>query len=207
MSKAPSRQERDGERLLGDCCQELDHSVNDFLGIRSIGDLTWRVGWAYNTTKRIQKMTYWNHNGTHQALANEIKKLVPQSGPAGTPSAELFRHATNMYYDIYNNGGGNLVWSRRDAVDAMAELKRVTGFELSKDGLRAVEMIRAALDEADEITDSGEYDNDDCDDESPGSVLTGLCQWSVFRECYEALMDDVVLYAAGANVQRLQSNF
>ena len=54
--------------------------------------------------------TYWNSNGTHQALADELAKLVPVMGEIkGSKNKELerFRKATNAYYDIFNNGGIN----------------------------------------------------------------------------------------------------
>jgi hypothetical protein len=48
--------------------------------------------------------TYWNSNGKHQAAYQELSKLVPSSGPAGTVEGEMLRAATRLYYDYYNNG-------------------------------------------------------------------------------------------------------
>jgi len=58
----------------------------------------------------IMENTYWNSKGTHQALADELAKLVPVMGEIkGSKNKELerFRKATNAYYDIFNNGGMN----------------------------------------------------------------------------------------------------
>lgn len=54
----------------------------------------------------INTATYWNSNGLHQHLADELTKLVPAMGevPAGNPMLEKFRKASNCYYDLYNNG-------------------------------------------------------------------------------------------------------
>jgi len=52
--------------------------------------------------------TYWNHNGKQQALADRLEERVPTAGEA-CEKVELFRLIANVYYDVYNNGGGNLV--------------------------------------------------------------------------------------------------
>jgi hypothetical protein len=48
--------------------------------------------------------TYWNSNGKHQAAYQELSKMVPSSGPAGTVEGEMLRAVTRLYYDFYNNG-------------------------------------------------------------------------------------------------------
>lgn len=57
--------------------------------------------------------TYWNHKGTHQAKADELRKRVPASGSVDSPrknkALEKFRKASNCYYDLYNNGLCNRV--------------------------------------------------------------------------------------------------
>jgi len=51
--------------------------------------------------------TYWNENGRYQANLEKLENLVPGSGPAETFKGELFRAASRIYYDYYNNGFGN----------------------------------------------------------------------------------------------------
>lgn len=52
---------------------------------------------------------YWNNEGRFQKEYEELReKLVPIEGDADTVLGQLIRHASNVYYDIYNNGGYNL---------------------------------------------------------------------------------------------------
>jgi len=55
--------------------------------------------------------TYWNEKGTYCQLNVELEKLIPAIGPVDKPSKnkalERYRKASNAYYDIFNNGGGN----------------------------------------------------------------------------------------------------
>ena len=44
----------------------------------------------------------------YQAQSDQIAKDVPASGHAENVAVELFRCAQNVYYEIYNNGGGNM---------------------------------------------------------------------------------------------------
>jgi hypothetical protein len=59
----------------------------------------------------IQSSTYWAHKGRFEVLNQKLHALVPASGPvkdaAKNPKLELFRKASNVYYDLYNNGLGN----------------------------------------------------------------------------------------------------
>lgn len=59
---------------------------------------------------------YWNNNGTYQHMINFLDDRVPAEGrvqnPKKNPALERFRCASNAYYDLFNNGGGN----RPDAV-------------------------------------------------------------------------------------------
>jgi len=52
--------------------------------------------------------SYWNENGLYQAQSDQISKDVPASGHAQNVAVELYRCAQNVYYEIYNNGGGNM---------------------------------------------------------------------------------------------------
>jgi hypothetical protein len=51
--------------------------------------------------------TYWNNNGTYEAEAQKLSELVPMMGECETFKGEVFRAATKIYYDYYNNGFGN----------------------------------------------------------------------------------------------------
>lgn len=54
-------------------------------------------------------MTYWAESGKYQKEYELLwQHLVPPAGPANSPAGELLRSVSNVYYDYYNNGGGNL---------------------------------------------------------------------------------------------------
>ena len=53
--------------------------------------------------------TYWNEQGTYQAIAEELQALLPtfgevDKGKTTNKALERFRKAQNCYYDLYNNG-------------------------------------------------------------------------------------------------------
>ncbi len=52
--------------------------------------------------------TYWNNKGKYQKESDTLQKLVPDSGEASDTKIDLFRRASNLYYEIFNNGGDNL---------------------------------------------------------------------------------------------------
>lgn len=71
-------------------------------------------------TFKLSNGSYWANNGKHQEFANKVEKLIPQSGAvindlpsflqdkqAFKPLLECFRVFSNIYYDLYNNGGTN----------------------------------------------------------------------------------------------------
>lgn len=51
---------------------------------------------------------YWDSNGAHQALADQLTKMVPAEGrvehPRQNKALESYRKATYAYYELYNNG-------------------------------------------------------------------------------------------------------
>jgi hypothetical protein len=53
-------------------------------------------------------LTYWNHKGKHEELAQKLQALIPIEGEVAQPrknkKLEKFRKAVNCYYDLYNNG-------------------------------------------------------------------------------------------------------
>ena len=65
-----------------------------------------------NRTSEWHDATYWGHNGTYEELSKKLEDMVPPSGPVADPEnnrwLERFRLMSNAYYDIYQNGGGNV---------------------------------------------------------------------------------------------------
>ena len=58
-------------------------------------------------------MNYWCDEGRYQKEYNELTRLIPLEGEVKkgmckhVSSLERLRKATNCYYDVFNNGGGN----------------------------------------------------------------------------------------------------
>lgn len=56
-------------------------------------------------------LTYWNSSGRHEDLVEPLQKLIPWEGSVPearfNPALERFRRASNVYYDVFNNGLGN----------------------------------------------------------------------------------------------------
>ena len=57
---------------------------------------------------QILENSYWNNKGTHQKIADKLSDLIPAQGEVENPkknkALEKFRKASNVYYDIFNNG-------------------------------------------------------------------------------------------------------
>lgn len=71
-------------------------------------------------TFKLSNGSYWANNGKHQEFSDKVEKLIPQSGAVISslpyslevkqsfkPLLECFRVFSNIYYDLYNNGGTN----------------------------------------------------------------------------------------------------
>ena len=56
----------------------------------------------------LYENTYWNHKGKYPKIQDALANLVPEVGEIpnadNNPALELFRVASNCYYDLYNNG-------------------------------------------------------------------------------------------------------
>ena len=69
-----------------------------------------------------EKQSYCNTNGKYQKEADILAKSVPIKGESFDTRVELFRCASNIYYDMFNNGMMNCTesGSRRDEYDYVA---------------------------------------------------------------------------------------
>lgn len=52
--------------------------------------------------------SYWNGNGKYQEEQEKLDSLKPSMGMTENKYVNLFLTISNIYYDVYNNGGGNL---------------------------------------------------------------------------------------------------
>lgn len=68
-------------------------------------------------------MSYWEKKGKYQDKADILNKLVPDMGESTDTRIETFRKASNVYYDIHNNGGDNLLegGARNDEFESLGK--------------------------------------------------------------------------------------
>lgn len=61
-------------------------------------------------TLSTKECSYWRNEGQYQhAYDAQFHDLVPACGEADSVHGVLLRAAARIYYDIHNNGGGNMV--------------------------------------------------------------------------------------------------
>lgn len=53
--------------------------------------------------------TYWNSNGKHQEWADKISETMPCMYHTNNKYMNIFIAMSNIYYEIYNNGGCNIM--------------------------------------------------------------------------------------------------
>lgn len=84
-------------------------------------------------TFRLKDGSYWNGNGKYQDFSDKVEKLVPardavmkylpyslEPKQSFKPLLECFRVYSNIYYDLYNNGGTNM-YDRREVHNEIYE--------------------------------------------------------------------------------------
>lgn len=54
------------------------------------------------------KNSYWNGTGRHQKVADKLGALTPDLGYTSSRWLNAFICLSKLYYDYYNNGGGNI---------------------------------------------------------------------------------------------------
>lgn len=68
--------------------------------------------------------TYWEHNGKHQDVMEKMMPLVPAYGECAEGSLlELYRVMQGAYYDLFNNGLGNVEVRVPPLVSELARLR------------------------------------------------------------------------------------
>lgn len=53
--------------------------------------------------------TYWNSNGKYQAWVDKVEETMPDMYYTNNKHMNVFIAMCNIYYEIYNNGGGNIM--------------------------------------------------------------------------------------------------
>ena len=52
--------------------------------------------------------TYWNNTGKHQRFVDDLSDKVPEYGYTSNVYVNIYLVMSHLYYDAYNNGGGNI---------------------------------------------------------------------------------------------------
>ena len=55
-----------------------------------------------------EQNTYWESHGKYQEQANQLSDMMPDFSYTDNPYLNLFIAMSHLYYDAYNNGGGNI---------------------------------------------------------------------------------------------------
>jgi len=58
---------------------------------------------------KVPTNSYWNGKGKYQELGDALQKLIPREGACESPRSknkalDKYRRASNVYYDLFNNG-------------------------------------------------------------------------------------------------------
>lgn len=120
---------------------------------------------------------YWTNKGRHQRIYDRLQALVPDEGEADTPAGELMRLMSNVYYDVYNNGGCNLVDGGRSAqLEELQELAKSHGFEDSDRVFRKMRGYALRQQSTPHHCESCTCDDEDWDDAEESVTIEVLCQ-------------------------------
>ncbi len=111
-------------------------------------------------------MSYWSSNGKYQADADQISKDVPAEGHAQNVAVELFRCAQNVYYEIYNNGGGNMgcdAWQdRHHEYSKNTQLKHIASYGI--DTSKLDDVVEKMVEEYETEREHDYYDNSESEE-------------------------------------------
>jgi len=110
----------------------------------------------YKTSK------YWNNQGKYQKELKIISdKLIPTYGEASNENVELVRLTNRFFYDLYNNGLGNI----EVFIDIFENYsKRLKEIDLSEKAQRCADLISSLVSEfkKSEDMDTKNYEEVDC---------------------------------------------
>lgn len=88
---------------------------------------------------------YWNRQGKHQKWVDEIDETMPTMYYTDNKHMNIFIAMNNIYYDVYNNGGGNISDCYKDA------LKLIQGFIGKFNSRTAIKDFNYLEDKANEV--------------------------------------------------------
>ena len=106
-------------------------------------------------------MSYWGSEGKYQTQSDQIAEDVPAEGHAQNIAVELFRCAQNVYYEIYNNGGGNMgcdaYQSNSHEFNKNMQLQHIASYGI--DTSKLDDLVEKMVEEYETERDRDYYDN------------------------------------------------
>lgn len=131
--------------------------------------------------------SYWNSNGLYQTQSDQIAQDIPAEGHAQNVAVELYRCAQNVYYEIYNNGGGNMgcdAYQNNDhEFSKNTQLRHIASYGIDTSELD--ELVEKMVEEYER-----EREHDYYDDSESEAMVKELWKEGGFMD---QMMDDVIL--------------
>lgn len=111
-------------------------------------------------------MSYWGSEGKYQAQKDQIEQDVPAEGHAQNVAVELYRCAANVYYEIYNNGGGNMgcdAWQNSNHEHSRnSHLSHIASYGIDTSKLE--ELVEKMVEEYETEREHDYYDNSESEE-------------------------------------------
>jgi hypothetical protein len=139
-------------------------------------------------TNTKNETTYWGGQGRFQAAYEQLQERVPSSGKAPNAHLEMLRRFANTYWDIFNNGGCNIVMGyggrKKDAQALRTSLRNNMGRLTEGNADGAEKAIKHFLTGLSEFTGARSH-------------APYLRHWdNTYGESLEITADSIVLWAA-----------
>lgn len=113
--------------------------------------------------------SYWEKTGKYQKEYDILSKRIPDKGESFDTRIELLRCASNIYYDIFNNGGCNLADEDRGDeyryVSSRVDISKIENYlqvyqdeqenwdDIDHDNLDSDKMFKQVCKDMDEVID------------------------------------------------------
>lgn len=173
----------------------LDTKIAEAYGHGVVG-----FGFTIIEMPKAEKGIYWDHEGMHQSYVETINSYIPSKGSVEDTFLELFRTASNVYYDLYNNGLGNAQIKLPPFLDHLENILRsqkhifddIDDMDAFKGNVRVIEEFWNDYKKAE---DEGRYMY--CEDSEDEEYIEGLYpEPSTCEEPMEHIMDSIILICA-----------
>lgn len=178
-----------------DLRQNLDSKILDIYGYGVIG-------FVFNIVEmpKMEKGIYWNHEGKHQSYVEALNSYTPSEDKVEDTTLELFRVASNLYYDLYNNGLVNALITVPPFLDHLEDmflsqediLNEIEDMDHFKNSVRDIEEF---LNDYQKAEHESRYVY--CEDSEDEEYIEGLYpDSSTCEEPMEHILDNIILICA-----------